>query len=1214
VLESLPEGLEETYRRILIAIDRRSSDARLVRRALVWLVSALRPMYMRELLEGLTIDPIRRALDPRFALIKGADLLDVCRSLVVHHEETDIITLSHMSVKVSLVYLLSCLHPTYWFIMQEYLVGELVYAKLPWYHIVLEDAHERLARLCMAYISFCLEEMKESRDRSSILTQERDLRLTTSYASRPLLKYVLSDGFSHLAHLGPGNAGIFKDIETLQTSTRRYTWEWDQMCKLVPSIHTSVPWPTSEHDFTFYALVVFAPDSLLQNFLCHTPLNPRDGTNPLVYTAHFGKTNHAKLLISHGADVNHRGLIVGLASDCLDADSISGDESDEDVPDGDNSDAHGSSDRSAIPLEVAVDHWNTMMVDLLLAEGSAVPARLLTRVLGERPHEFPLYIIRRLLQTAEFVKWTATPWDNRRLMEALVDDEEDYEQVELTSAIRKLVQVGCAETLLLVAVEKGCIPVVRTLFSVDRSSGSSHPNSESSTRKQRIDLLICGAAIVNALAANGDTPLHVAMRLSDENRCLVITKLLVIGGCSPFQFDADDKPPIHIAVARGFVSVVNYLLPRVAPLPSRILFTALQVTLPKRVEMIRLLISKGANVYVLNADGDTLLHVAMRSIDRSVCLEIVEILVDAGCNPSTCNLLGETPLHIAAKQGYFEVANYLLLFSTSSDVLSLLHPEASTQALTLRSLIRNTDGLLFAPEDEDRTFQAVRQFLDNQEKCLELAKCFVGAAGNLFAQSSGSAMLFDIAVIREFTRVVEYLVSAALPLPSRILFTALRHQPRMVHFLTSEGANLHSQEDNGDTLLHVAISTFREAQCYVAVEMLVKAGCPTCTVNAAGVQPIQIAVRRGFISLVKYLLPHPSHAEASLPPDLLFTALLLRHPSSMVRLLVDNGANVFYHTPDGDNLLHVVLKSSSEKRECLQITQMLVEARCSPFTPDAAGNTPLHIAIGRGFSSVVNYLLSRDVPLPSDILSYTLQLQHIFYWKSRHDWIVILTSLIRKGADLHTRDANGNTPMHYAMQLNTESLCLEITKILVDAGCSFSMPNSGGELPIRIAVGRALTTVIKHLLSQGALFPPDILVNALECDATHREILRMVSSLVRKGADVCVLAPNANTTLHVALANEKRWLRPPDDPSCLLDVVEILVQAGCDIGALCANGRTPLEVATAEGYLEVAEYLSSPGAKQPWLSPLSSPSPPPPEGSSTPRTTPPPLVLPSSLQ
>ncbi|KAH0828831.1 hypothetical protein J3R83DRAFT_3300 [Lanmaoa asiatica] len=55
---------------------------------------------MRELLEELAIDPIRRVFDTRFALIKDSDLLDVCRSLVVYHEETDIITLSHMSVQL----------------------------------------------------------------------------------------------------------------------------------------------------------------------------------------------------------------------------------------------------------------------------------------------------------------------------------------------------------------------------------------------------------------------------------------------------------------------------------------------------------------------------------------------------------------------------------------------------------------------------------------------------------------------------------------------------------------------------------------------------------------------------------------------------------------------------------------------------------------------------------------------------------------------------------------------------------------------------------------------------------------------------------------------------------------------------------------------------------------------------------------------------------
>ena len=103
MLESLPEGLDETYRRILIAIDRRPYDARRARRALVWLVTALRPMRMDELLEAIMIDANYRALDSRFRLMDGADFLEVCRSLVVHHQETEIISLSHMSVKVSFV-------------------------------------------------------------------------------------------------------------------------------------------------------------------------------------------------------------------------------------------------------------------------------------------------------------------------------------------------------------------------------------------------------------------------------------------------------------------------------------------------------------------------------------------------------------------------------------------------------------------------------------------------------------------------------------------------------------------------------------------------------------------------------------------------------------------------------------------------------------------------------------------------------------------------------------------------------------------------------------------------------------------------------------------------------------------------------------------------------------------------------------------------------
>ena len=338
----------------------------------------------------------------------------------------------------------------------------------------------------MAYICFCLDEMKEWRKRLTNAARERpeDLALTTSYASRPFLKYVLSDCFRHLAHLGSGNGGIFKDMESLQVVICRHSWEWDRMCKLVPSIRSKIPWPSSEHDFTMYTLVAFAPDSLFRAFLDRPAFTPREGTNPLVYAAHFGKADHARALILRGASVNHLGLVVDkLLADDSDMDNMNVDVSDPDDSDSDMdiSIADCSDERKAMPIQVAVDHWHAEMLDLLLAQGSAIPDGLLNRVLGVQPHQFPLYIIRRFLQTAEFVKWAAAPWDNRRLLEAVVEDEEDYDQInggdELMPATRALVQVGCTETLLLAAVEKGCIPVIRTLLLVNTSLTTDIPSA-----------------------------------------------------------------------------------------------------------------------------------------------------------------------------------------------------------------------------------------------------------------------------------------------------------------------------------------------------------------------------------------------------------------------------------------------------------------------------------------------------------------------------------------------------------------------------------------------------------------------------------------------------------------------------------------------------------------------------------------------------------------
>ena len=602
---------------------------------------------------------------------------------------------------------------------------------------------------------------------------------------------------------------------------------------------------------------------------------------------------------------------------------------------------------------------------------------------------------------------------------------------------------------------------------------------------------------MNTFAANGDTPLHVAMRLSDENQCLIITKLLVEAGCSACELDADDKPPIQAAVARGFVSVVEYLLSQDMPLPSRILFAALQATVVKRVEMIRLLVNRGANVHVLNPDGDTLLHITTRSLDRSVCLQIAVILIDVGCNPSALNLRGETPLHIAAKQGYHEIVNYLILFSPSSGISTLLQYDPALQLPTLRSLIGNTDGLRFSPEEEVGVIQVIRQFLDNQDKCLEWAMIFIGAAGDLFARSPGNAVLFDIALRRGFSKVTEFLTYQDLPLPPAALnlFAVLRRQASILSFLVYRGADVGALDEDGNTLLHVAMSELKETQCLTTTKILVEAGCNPFTPNFTNKQPIHIAVSRGFSSVVEYLLSHALNTEASLR----------------------KGADVHPLDKDGGTLLHVAM-SIHEETKCLTITKILVEAGCNPFTPNIANKQPIHIAVSRGFPSVVKYLLSPTFNTDASL---------------------------RKGADVHALDQDGNTLLHVAMSIHEEIRCLTTTKILVEAGCNPFTPNITNKQPIHIAVSRGLSYVVKYLLS-----------HTLNAEAS-----------LRRGADVHALDQDGDTLLHVAMSIH-------EETRCLT-TTKVLVEAGSDPFTPNIANKQPIHIAVSRGFPSVVKYLLS---------------------------------------
>jgi|SRR6185312_1338560 len=84
--------------------------------------------------------------------------------------------------------------------------------------------------------------------------------------------------------------------------------------------------------------------------------------------------------------------------------------------------------------------------------------------------------------------------------------------------------------------------------------------------------------------------------------------------------------------------------------------------------MVRLLLSRGADANTRMEDGDTLLHIAVRTavlddnkaMDRlSRGIEIIRSLLQAGANPATANTRGVDPLHLAECDGNQKVIELL---------------------------------------------------------------------------------------------------------------------------------------------------------------------------------------------------------------------------------------------------------------------------------------------------------------------------------------------------------------------------------------------------------------------------------------------------------------------------------------------------------------------------------------------------------------------------
>ncbi|CAM9664666.1 unnamed protein product [Lampetra planeri] len=176
--------------------------------------------------------------------------------------------------------------------------------------------------------------------------------------------------------------------------------------------------------------------------------------------------------------------------------------------------------------------------------------------------------------------------------------------------------------------------------------------------------LVQAGGNIDACDQDQKTPLLQAA----ESNQLASTRYLVKAGAYVAHKDDEGATCLHLAAKKGNLEVVQYLVSTGKVNINcqddggwtPIIWTAEY----KHVDVVRLLLSRGADVTLRDNEENICLHWA--AFAGSV--DIAEEFINAQCDLHAANLHGDTPLHIASRENHYECVVLLLARGANVDV------------------------------------------------------------------------------------------------------------------------------------------------------------------------------------------------------------------------------------------------------------------------------------------------------------------------------------------------------------------------------------------------------------------------------------------------------------------------------------------------------------------------------------------------------------------
>lgn len=330
------------------------------------------------------------------------------------------------------------------------------------------------------------------------------------------------------------------------------------------------------------------------------------------------------------------------------------------------------------------------------------------------------------------------------------------------------------------------------------------------------------------------------------------------------------------AIKNDETNTMRLLLQHGANLDSA-LITALDMPdRSNRLNVVKLLLDKGANVNGQGYHGTTLLtSLVSDHIYRKRGLDTVRLLLDQGVNINLRNESGETSLIYAARMGDKEAVKMLLehgadvnLASSSRHTL-LMPPETALEAALYRrhnsiaSLLLNaspsqaTKSKALNVAVEVGSVEMVESLLAAGARPVPQSQSWLRAVYITQSHSKGRrakggkvlSLLCPFGVTAKSTK--EEIEARSFDGQTALLRALSQNETQEAQSLLAQGANINVADKQGETPLMEAI----EHGSSLIVPLLEKGADPNIVI-ASGLTPLQQAVRNNNVALVRLLLAH----------------------------------------------------------------------------------------------------------------------------------------------------------------------------------------------------------------------------------------------------------------------------------------------------------------------------------------------------------------------